>query len=134
AGAGGLLGGHISFHQAGGANHAEAVPHLVPPGWQELAAAVSLPAGPSRVLLGDVPLLVVRDGAEFQVLADWCSHMSAPLSDGEFADGCVTCPWHGSVFRLADGSVVRGPATARQPVFQTRVRDGVLQVCLPGAG
>jgi nitrite reductase/ring-hydroxylating ferredoxin subunit len=134
AAAGGLLGGHISFRQAGGANHAEAVPHLVPAGWQDLTYAGSLPDGPSRVLLGDVPLLVVKHGTEFNVLADWCSHMSAPLSDGEFADGCVTCPWHGSVFRLADGSVARGPATAPQPVFRTRVHDGVLQVCLPGAG
>jgi nitrite reductase/ring-hydroxylating ferredoxin subunit/uncharacterized membrane protein len=132
--AGGLLGGHIAFRQAGGANHAEAVPHLVPPGWQDLTYAGSLPDGPSRVLLGDVPVLVVKHDAGFQVLADWCSHMSAPLSGGEFADGCVTCPWHGSVYRLADGSVARGPATAPQPVFRTRVRDGVLQVCLPGAG
>jgi nitrite reductase/ring-hydroxylating ferredoxin subunit len=134
AGAGGLLGGHISFRQAGGANHTEAVPHLVQPGWHDLAAAGSLPEGPVRVLLGDVPLLVVRDNGDFRVLADWCSHLSAPLSDGEFADGCVTCPWHGSMFRLADGSVARGPATAPQPAFRTRVRDGILQVCLPGAG
>jgi nitrite reductase/ring-hydroxylating ferredoxin subunit len=39
------------------------------------------------------------------------------------------------VFRVSDGAVVHGPATAPQPVFQTRVTDdGVLQVCLPGAG
>ena len=41
----GLLGGHISFRLAGGANHAEEVPHLVKPGWQPLAAAaVVLPS------------------------------------------------------------------------------------------
>src|SRR3984957_15152431 len=33
AAASGLAGGHISFRLAGGANHAEAVPHLVAPGW-----------------------------------------------------------------------------------------------------
>jgi nitrite reductase/ring-hydroxylating ferredoxin subunit len=60
--------------------------------------------------------------------------MSGPLSDGEIAGGCVTCPWHGSVFRLADGGVVHGPATAPQPAFATRVREGVVEVCLPGAG
>jgi nitrite reductase/ring-hydroxylating ferredoxin subunit len=26
--------------------------------------------------------------------------------------GCLACPWHGSAFRIADGSVARGPATA----------------------
>jgi nitrite reductase/ring-hydroxylating ferredoxin subunit len=76
----------------------------------------------------------VADGERFQVLADRCSHLSGPLSDGELDDGCITCPWHGSVFRLSDGSVARGPATAPQPVFETRTRDGILQVSLPGAG
>jgi hypothetical protein len=37
--AGGVLGGHISFRLAGGANHAEAVPHLVEPGWHRLPMA-----------------------------------------------------------------------------------------------
>jgi nitrite reductase/ring-hydroxylating ferredoxin subunit len=135
AGVGGLLGGHISFRQAGGVNHAEAVPHLVEPGWHDVGAVATLRADhPARVLLGEVPLLIVADGETFHVLADRCSHMSGPLSDGEVSDGCVTCPWHGSSFRLADGSVARGPATAPQPVLVTRVRDGILQVCLPDAG
>ena len=41
--ASGLAGGHISFRLAGGANHAEPVPHLVEPGWHHLAAAADLP-------------------------------------------------------------------------------------------
>jgi nitrite reductase/ring-hydroxylating ferredoxin subunit len=135
AGTGGLLGGHISFRLAGGVNHAEAVPHLVEPGWHDLAAVESLPVDrPARVLLGEVPLLVVADGERFHVLAERCSHLSGPLSDGDLGDGCITCPWHGSIFRLADGSVARGPATAPQPVLRTRTRDGILQVCLPDAG
>ncbi|MBV9204888.1 MAG: Rieske (2Fe-2S) protein [Actinobacteria bacterium] len=131
----GLLGGHISFHLAGGANHAEAVPHLVPPGWHHLMVAADLPEGkPVRQMLGEVPVVAIRSGGTVHVLADRCSHMSGPLSDGELADGCLTCPWHGSVFRVADGSVARGPATAPQPAFQTREVGGAIQVCLPGAG
>ena len=42
-GVGGLLGGHISFRQAGGANHAEAVPHLVEPEWHDLMPALRHP-------------------------------------------------------------------------------------------
>ena len=41
--ASGLAGGHISFRLAGGADHAEPVPHLVEPGWHHLAAAADLP-------------------------------------------------------------------------------------------
>ena len=133
--ASGLLGGHISFRLAGGANHAEEVPHLVEPGWQHLMPAADLPEGkPVRQLLGEVPVVAVRAGGTVRVLADRCSHMSGPLSDGELADGCLTCPWHGSVFRITDGSVARGPATAPQPAFETREVDGAIQVCLPGAG
>ncbi|MFB7214076.1 Rieske (2Fe-2S) protein, partial [Streptomyces sp. NPDC056255] len=56
-------------------------------------------------------------------------------SEGEVADGCVTCPWHGSVFRLSDGWNVGGPATAPQPTFDTRTDGaGNLQARLPGAG
>ncbi len=133
--ASGLLGGHISFRLAGGANHAEEVPHLVKPGWQHLMTAADLPEGkPVRQMLGEVPVVAIRSDGAVRVLADRCSHMSGPLSDGELADGCLTCPWHGSMFRIADGSVARGPATAPQPAFETREVGGAIQVCLPGAG
>jgi nitrite reductase/ring-hydroxylating ferredoxin subunit len=133
--ASGLLGGHVSFRLAGGANHAEEVPHLVKPGWQHLMTAADLPEGqPVHQMLGEVPVVAIRTNGAVRVLADRCSHMSGPLSGGELADGCLTCPWHGSVFRIADGSVARGPATAPQPAFEAREAGGAIQVCLPGAG
>jgi nitrite reductase/ring-hydroxylating ferredoxin subunit/uncharacterized membrane protein len=135
AGASGFLGGHISFRLAGGANQAEPVPHLVEPGWHDLMPAAELPGrGPVRRMLGEVPVVVLRDGGDVRVLAERCSHMSGPLSEGELDGGCLTCPWHGSVFRISDGAVVHGPATAPQPVFQARITGGIVQVCLPGAG
>jgi nitrite reductase/ring-hydroxylating ferredoxin subunit len=135
AGVAGLLGGHISFRLAGGANQAEPVPHLIEPGWHDLRPAKGLAEGqPVRQMVGEVPVVVVRNGRQVHVLAGRCSHLSGPLSEGKLEDGCLTCPWHGSSFRISDGTVARGPATAPQPVFQTRIRDGVIQVCLPGAG
>jgi nitrite reductase/ring-hydroxylating ferredoxin subunit/uncharacterized membrane protein len=136
---GGLLGGDIAYRQAGGANHAEETPHLVTPGWQDLVPLAELtPGKPGQVMLGAVPVFVLRDGDQVHVLANKCSHLSGPLSDGELSgsgdDTCVTCPWHGSVFRLRDGAVVHGPATADQPAFATRVEAGIVQVCLPDAG
>lgn len=136
-GAGGFLGGHLSFRQASGANHVEDVPHLVAPGWQDLCALDDLPDGRlEQRMLGDVPLLALRRGTRVQVLSDRCSHLSGPLHDGELVDGgsCVTCPWHSSVFRLDDGAVQRGPATAPAHVFEVRVGDGRVEVRLPDAG
>ena len=135
AGVSGLLGGHISFRLAGGANQAEPVPHLVEPGWHDLMSAGELTdGGLVQHMLGEVPVVVIRDGQQVHVLAARCSHLSGPLPDGELADGCLTCPWHGSTFRISDGAVVHGPATSPQPVFQVRVVDGTIQACLPGAG
>jgi nitrite reductase/ring-hydroxylating ferredoxin subunit len=135
AGAGGFIGGHIAYRQSAGANQAEAVPHLVEPGWHDVMPLAELSdRKPARRMLGDVPVVVVRDGDRVHVLADRCSHLSGPLSGGHYHDGCLTCPWHGTTFRVADGTVARGPATAPQPAFRTRAANGILQACLPGAG
>jgi nitrite reductase/ring-hydroxylating ferredoxin subunit len=138
-GATAYLGGHLAFRQAAGVNHVESVPHLFPEGWHSLGALDDLPDGElvQRSIEG-VDLLVVRRGEHVDVLANTCSHLAAPLSEGTFiakdGQGCVECPWHGSTFRLSDGAVVHGPATAPMPRFSTRVVAGNLEIMLPGAG
>lgn len=135
AGVGGYLGGHLAYRQSAGANQSEPVPHLVEPGWQDLMPLAELAdRKPARRMLGDVPVVAVREDDDVHVLADRCSHLSGPLSDGEYRDGCLICPWHGSTFSVSDGTVRHGPATAPQPAFRTRVTQGTIQVCLPGAG
>jgi nitrite reductase/ring-hydroxylating ferredoxin subunit/uncharacterized membrane protein len=126
AGIGAALGGHLSYRWAAGTNHAEHVPHRVPEGWYRVAAWDDLPVGaPVAASVGDVRVVVVREEEGVHVLADTCSHLAGPLSEGEVSrvDGqaCITCPWHQSTFRLADGGVVHGPATSPQPHFETRV-------------
>ncbi|MBF4618954.1 Rieske 2Fe-2S domain-containing protein [Clavibacter sp. VKM Ac-2873] len=139
--AGGFLGGHLAYRQAAGADHAEDVPHRFPAGWQELGRLDDLPDG--RLTARDVaglPLLVRRNGMTVDTLSDVCSHLSAPLHEGELGTdpktgaACVTCPWHDSVFSLATGEVIHGPATAPQPRFETRVTGGLVEVRLPHAG
>ncbi|WP_051716004.1 Rieske 2Fe-2S domain-containing protein [Streptomyces sp. NRRL S-475] len=131
-GLGGMLGGHLAYRQASGANHVEEVPHVVSDGWHRIGTVEEFPVGRSvRRAVDDVPVLVVREtGGTLHALADRCSHLAGPLSEGTIADGCVRCPWHGSVFRLSDGWNVRGPATAPQPAFDTRVVDGHVEIRL----
>ncbi|WP_242908360.1 Rieske 2Fe-2S domain-containing protein [Actinomadura terrae] len=133
--AGGYLGGHLAFRLAAGANHADQVAHLVSLGWHDLCPADDLPDGwPVHRRLGYISLFVLRTGDEIHVLADRCSHLAGPLHQGRIVTDddavlCVVCPWHGSTFRVVDGSVVHGPATARQPSFETRVtEEGLVQV------
>lgn len=140
AGFGALLGGHLGYRQALGANHAEEVAHIGPAAWQDLGPLDELPDGrPARRIAGQVPVFVLRRGTDVAVLSDRCSHLSAPLSDGKLVgsgpDTRVVCPWHASEFRVADGCVVHGPATAPAPRFESRVTDGVVQarvVPIPG--
>ncbi|ETA02298.1 (2Fe-2S)-binding protein [Frankia sp. CcI156] len=133
------LGGHLAHRQASGANHTEEVPHLLPPGWHPLALLDELADGrPEARLLRDVPVVLLRKGDHVDVLAGRCSHLSGPLHKGEIIrrDGftCLRCPWHGSTFRVTDGAVVHGPATAPQPRFDVWISDGEVRVRLPGAG
>jgi nitrite reductase/ring-hydroxylating ferredoxin subunit/uncharacterized membrane protein len=134
AAAGGYLGGHLAFRLGAGASHAEPVAHLAPLGWHDLCRLRDLPDGRLvRLPLGYLSLVVLRQGSDVRALADHCAHLGGPLHQGRLvrkdADLCVACPWHGSTFRLSDGSVVHGPATARQPAFDTQVTEsGVVQV------
>ena len=139
AGLGSYLGGHLAYRQAAGPNHAEFVPHLVQPGWHDVSALDDLPEGRAVTRrLGEVTVMLVRHGDQVDALANRCSHLDGPLAGGDLhtegGEECITCPWHGSTFRLRDGAVVHGPATAPQPVFRTRVAEGRVSVLLEGAG
>ncbi|HWM56349.1 MAG TPA: Rieske (2Fe-2S) protein [Pseudonocardia sp.] len=140
AGVAAVLGGHLGYRQALGANHAEDVAHIGPEQWQPLGQLAELPDGePVRRDAGQVPVFVLRRGDRVTVLSDRCSHLSASLSEGELvgsgSDLRVVCPWHGSEFRVDDGCVVHGPATAPAPRFESRVVGGAVQarvVTIPG--
>jgi nitrite reductase/ring-hydroxylating ferredoxin subunit len=125
--AGGWLGGHLAYAEGVGVDNTAFEDY--PEDWTRVCDDAELAEGaPRRVDVDGIPLLAVRDGGEIRVLADRCTHRGGPLSEGEIADGCVTCPWHGSVFRLSDGSVERGPAAYPQPALDVRVRDGGVEV------
>jgi nitrite reductase/ring-hydroxylating ferredoxin subunit/uncharacterized membrane protein len=120
--AGGYLGGHLSYVQAVGVEKKRFAGG--PAEWTAVLDAADLAEGAPRVVrAGDTEVLLYREAGRLHALWASCTHEFGPLAEGRFADGCVTCPWHGSTFRLADGKVVRGPAAASQPVYETRVSD-----------
>ena len=67
------------------------------------------------------------DGAP-HVIDDECPHEGGSLGQGVVLAGDVTCPWHGSRFRMSDGGVVNGPAVYAEPTFAVRVRDGKIEL------
>jgi nitrite reductase/ring-hydroxylating ferredoxin subunit/uncharacterized membrane protein len=125
--AAGYLGGHLSFVRGVGVNHT-AFEHRTSQ-WTDVAALEDLaPDEPVRVVAHGVPVLLVRSSDRVHALSATCTHAGGPLDEGTVTDGCVRCPWHGSTFRLADGGVVRGPASVDQPCWEVRTRDGRVEL------
>lgn len=89
------------------------VPGVAPP-----AAGAAL-----RVTVDGRPVAVFNLGGSLHAIDAACTHVGGPLEKGKVHDGTVTCPWHGSVFNLANGSVVHGPASRPVRAY-TVVVDG----------
>jgi 3-phenylpropionate/trans-cinnamate dioxygenase ferredoxin component len=83
-----------------------------------------------RVMVGDVPVAVVRIDDDVYAIGDICSHAEVSLSGGEVygAEKEIECPQHGSVFSLETGEPATLPATQPVPVFDVTVADGVVTV------
>lgn len=124
--AGGFLGGHLVNALGVGVDNTAFDDAI---GDWTAAAPVGDADGPVQVVeaAGVAILVAERDGHDHAV-ADRCTHRGGPLHEGEVTRGCVECPWHASVFRLADGEVVRGPATRPQPHYDVRTTSGSIEV------
>jgi nitrite reductase/ring-hydroxylating ferredoxin subunit len=87
---------------------------------------------PVKVDVDGSAVLLVRNGEELFGIGNRCTHQGAPLHKGIVRFGgslrTVQCPLHGSMFDLAEGRVLRGPATEPAPVYDTRVTDGVVEM------
>lgn len=122
--AGGYLGGHLSLARGVGVNNTAFEDG--PTEWTAVAGEAPVDRSTATATVDGVELLLAVDGADLVALSDRCSHRGGPLHEGPVAQGCVTCPWHGSRFRLADGAVAAGPATVPQPSYETRLgADGL---------
>lgn len=95
------------------------------------ADAARLEAGEMRrVTLEGTAVLLARDqSGEWCAIADTCSHLGGPLSEGTREGDVVTCPWHGSRFDLCSGRVLEAPAVFPQPRYEVRERDAARFRC-----
>ena len=67
------------------------------------------------------------DGA-FYAIDDTCTHRGGPLSEGDLNGNQVTCPWHGAVFDVTTGEVLRPPAPSGVSRYTVRVEGGDIEV------
>src|SRR5439155_12965971 len=122
------LGGYLSFTKGVGVN--QTAFEELPADWEPVIDLEALPEGKlAGADLNGTGIMLYRHDGRLDALADRCSHRGCPLHRGSVNDDTsVTCPCHGSTFRLSDGVVVRGPATEPQPALDARVRDGKVEV------
>ena len=82
-----------------------------------------------RVEVGGVGVLLSRSpGGEVCAIAATCNHFSGPLEQGTREGDTVVCPRHDSRFDLCSGEVIDGPAVFPQSRYETRLRDGKIEV------
>jgi nitrite reductase/ring-hydroxylating ferredoxin subunit/uncharacterized membrane protein len=124
------IGGHLVYRQRLGVDQSQPLAEV-----GDFVLVLSLDElrenQPVRVDVAGARVLLVRRGRHVRALAESCSHLGGPLAEGRFDGDTVICPWHGSRFSLEDGRVIDGPATATQPCYETRIRDGRVEIRRP---
>ena len=95
----------------------------------KIADAADLPPGTamSAEFLGKTVALFNVGGAVYAI-ADACTHVGAPLSEGEVDGTVVTCPLHGATFELTTGDVTGPPAASSVTRYEVRVEGDAIQV------
>ncbi|OKJ97078.1 hypothetical protein AMK26_30110 [Streptomyces sp. CB03234] len=85
----------------------------------ELAGTADIPAGGGRIFKDRKVVVTQPQEGEFKAFSAVCTHQACVVATVE--DGTINCACHGSRFRIADGSVARGPATRPLPAEQITV-------------
>jgi nitrite reductase/ring-hydroxylating ferredoxin subunit/uncharacterized membrane protein len=121
------LGGELAYHCRLGVDHGtfdSAVPDYV----NALPEAELREGQMRRVIAGNVPVLLTRFRDQIYAMGDTCTHLGCSLSEGTLNSDVVTCPCHGSQFRVTDGAAIRGPASFPEVHFDVQVTHGMIQV------
>jgi nitrite reductase/ring-hydroxylating ferredoxin subunit/uncharacterized membrane protein len=126
-GASGFLGGHLVFRRGLGVNRTAFDQPIAQ--WTRALDSTQLTEGSTRmVVVEGREVLLARTAGEIVAMVNRCSHRGGPLNEGTISGDEVTCPWHGGRFCLLDGRVLQGPPSAPQTLFETRVRDGAIEI------
>jgi len=121
------LGGHLVYSQQIGVDHTadQSPPKTFEPVLEEAELAES---ELRRVHVGNMSILLLRQGKRIYALAETCAHLGGPLAEGTLDGTSIVCPWHSSRYALQDGRVLEGPSAHAQPCLEVRVRNGQIEV------
>ncbi|PVB61786.1 Rieske 2Fe-2S domain-containing protein [Labrenzia sp. 011] len=68
---------------------------------------------------GGERVAIFKYDGKLSAITNVCAHQNGPLGEGKVLWGCITCPWHGYQYNLADG---RAPAPFTEKVSTYRLK------------
>ena len=77
---------------------------------------------------GAAVLLSRSSSGDICAISAVCNHFGGPLEQGDREGDTIVCPWHKSRYNLCSGEAIDGPTVFPQPLYETRVRDGKIEV------
>jgi nitrite reductase/ring-hydroxylating ferredoxin subunit/uncharacterized membrane protein len=123
------LGGELSYHYGLRVDR-NAFEGTGPDEFTPVLDEAELPdSGLRRSEVEGVGVLLSRSSrGEVCAISATCNHFGGPLEQGDREDDTVVCPLHNSRFDLCSGQVIDGPAVFPQSRYETRVREGKIEV------
>lgn len=86
-----------------------------------------------RVSVGECEIGIFNVDGVVRAVDDSCTHAHSSLSEEGWIDGdIVECSWHGAMFNLLTGAVVRLPATEPLRTYTVSIEGGDVFVTGPG--
>lgn len=85
----------------------------------KLAQTSDIPVGGGKIFADAQVVVTQPQSGTFKGFSAICTHQQCTVS--EVTGGTIRCPCHGSQYKVADGSVVVGPATQPLPPVNVKV-------------
>jgi Rieske Fe-S protein len=85
-----------------------------------------IPVGGGTIFANAKVVVTQPEAGTVKAFSVACTHQGCAVS--EVADGTINCACHGSKFRVSDGSVANGPATAALAPVNVNVQDGAIRL------
>jgi Rieske Fe-S protein len=83
-----------------------------------------IPVGGGKIFADQKIVVTQPKAGEFRCFTALCTHAGCLL--GEVSNGTINCACHGSRFKVADGSVTKGPAKTPLSSVAIKVADGAI--------